>query len=209
MRVAQPASRGFTLLELMLTITVAGVILGFAIPSLRQFILNNRMTGTANDLLVAIHTARTESIKRHVQTVLCFTSNHEAAEPPCDGDGSQGWIVFVDDLDPAVAAVTDNNVQVDTNEEVLLRHGPIDGTISLGSAPVGNAGYLAYSAAGFSRPIGAVGTDLDSVVLCDDRGNVATYGAANSTARGLSISATGRPAVTRAVADITALGGCP
>lgn len=203
------AQRGFTLFELMLTVAIASVILGLGIPNLRQFILNSRMTGAANDLVIAFHTARTESIKRHVQTVLCFTSNHEAAQPPCDGDGSQGWVVFVDDLDPVAAAATDNNVQVDANEQVLLRHGPIDSTISINSAPVGNAGYVAYNAAGFSRQIGAVGTDLESVVLCDHRGNAATYGPANSTARGLAISATGRPAVTRAVANITALGGCP
>lgn len=201
--------RGFTLFELMLAISIGAIIVGLGVPSLRQFILNNRMTGIANDMLVAVHAARTESIKRHAQAVMCFTSDPSAAEPACDGDGTQGWIVFIDDLDPAAAAATDNNVVVDPGEEVLLRHEAINSGVSVTSAPVGNAGYLAFSAAGFSREIGAVGTDLASVILCDHRGNVAVYGAANSAARALTISATGRPAVTRAVSDITTLGGCP
>lgn len=209
MRTLPAVNSGFTLLELMLVITIAAVILGLGIPNMRQFMLNNRMTGTANDLLVAVHNARTESIKRHVQTVMCFSSNPTAAQPPCDGDVSQGWVVFVDDLDPAVVAATDNNVQVDANEEVLLRHGAIDNSISVNSAPAGNAGYVAYNAAGFSRQIGAVGTDVESLILCDSRGNVAVNGVANSAARGFSISATGRPAITRSVTDITALGDCP
>jgi len=199
---------GFTLLELMLVIAIAALILGIGVPNLRQFILNNRMTGAANDLLAAVYLARTESIKRHSQTVMCFTSDPTAGAPACDGDGSQGWVVFVDDVDPAVVAATDSNGQIDAGEAVLLRHEALANGISVRSLPLGNRGYVAYNAAGFSRPIAAVGSDVDSLVLCDSRGNVATYGAANSTARGFVMSATGRPAVTRVVSDITSLGGC-
>lgn len=192
----------------MLTIGVAGAILAIGVPNLRQFILNNRMTGVANDLLAATHMARTESIKRHAQTVMCFTSDATANTPVCDGDGRQGWVVFVDDSDPTVAAATDNNGAVDANEPILARHGPIASGIAVRSFPLGNGNYLAYNAAGFLRPIGALGANLGSVVLCDARGNSAAYGAANSTARGFVLSQTGRPSVTRVVANITTLGGC-
>lgn len=211
-RTRYPASAtqaGFTLLELMLTITVAAVILGLAVPNMRQFLLNNRMTGAANDLLIAVHMARTEAIKRHVQTVMCFSSSPNDAQPPCDGNGTQGWVVFVDDIDPAVSESTDNNGEADAGEVVLLRHSALPGGMSVSSLPAGNMGYLAYNPSGFSRQITAVGTDLQSIRLCDARGNVATYGAANSTARALVISATGRPAITRVVSEITTLGGCP
>lgn len=192
----------------MLTIAVAGAILAIGVPNLRQFILNNRMTGAANDLLAATHLARTESIKRHAQTVMCFSSDPNAATPVCDGDGRQGWVVFVDDSDPAVAAATDNNGAVDAGEEVLRRHGAIANGVGVRSFPAGNGGYLAYNAAGFMREIGALGADFGSLVLCDSRGNSAAYGAANSTARGFVLSQTGRPSVTRVVADISTLGGC-
>lgn len=200
---------GFTLLELMITIFVASIILGVAIPNMREFVFNNRMTGAANDLLAGAHVARTEAIKRHSQTVLCFSSDPFAAQPACDGSAASGWVVFVDDADPNVASANDNNVVADANEPVLVRHGPLHQSISANARPAGNARYVAYNAAGFKRQVAAVGTMVDSVVLCDQRGNRSLYGPGQSTARGFSISNTGRPSVTRAVADIATLGGCP
>lgn len=199
---------GFTLLELMLTIAVAAVVLGLGIPNLRQFIQNNRMTSVANDLITAAHVARTESIKQHAQTIMCFTTDATAAVPACAGDGTLGWVVFVDDANPSVTAATDNNGQADAGEPVIVRHGPIPSGISVTSLPSGNKGYVSYNPAGYRREISAIGSDLDSLVLCDSRGNTAVYGAANSAARGFALSATGRPSITRAVSEIDGLGGC-
>ena len=200
---------GFTLLELITTMAIAAIILAIAVPNFREFAANNRMTGTANDLLAATHAARTEAIKRHVQTVFCFANDPLGNAPECDGTPADGWIVFVDDADPAVTAAGDNNLEVDTNEAILLRHGPMHDSVSVRSNPSGNIGYVAYNAAGFLREIPTIGTAVDSLVLCDHRGNNALYGPAQSTARGFVVSPTGRPSVTRTVADITTLGGCP
>ena len=63
-------ARGFTLLELMLAITVAAVILGLGAPNMAEFIRNSRMTSAANDALAALHMARTEAIKRRAWTAL-------------------------------------------------------------------------------------------------------------------------------------------
>jgi len=211
-RIRSARAAGFTLLELMLVITIAAIILGIGVPNMRQFILNNRMTAAANDLLAAIYTARTEAVKRNTQVVMCFSTNPRAAVPNCDGDGTQGWIVFVDDADVDVSAAADNNGTVDAGEPILLRHDALPGTISTQSKPVGNEGYIAFNSAGFSRQIPTLGTSLSGVVMCDARGNVATYGAANSAARGVLISQTGRPKVTRSVDEIednVFLGGCP
>lgn len=193
---------GFTLNELMLVLAIAGVIFGLAIPNMRDFMWNNRMTSSANDLLTAVYRARSEAVKRHGQTILCFTSDSEAATPACDGDGTQGWVVFADTDGDGAAAV---------DEEVVLRHGPLPNTISLFSKPNGNAGYVAFNNAGFARNI-AIGTALLGVVMCDKRGNAPTTGPDFSAARGVIISPTGRPQVTRVVNTIktnTSLGKCP
>lgn len=212
MRSKPVSNSGFTLLEMMLVITVTAVILGLGVPNMRQFILNNRMTGAANDLLAAIYTARSESVKRHAQVVMCFASNPLAATPTCDGTPVQGWVVFVDDKDPAATAATDNNGVIDADEPILLRHEALPSTIRAKSKPDGNKGYVAFNAAGFSRKIGSVGDNLAGVVMCDQRGNVAVYGNENSAARGLLVSQTGRPQVTRSVTKISSdanLAGCP
>lgn len=64
-------SRGFTIIELMVTLTVAGVLLAIAVPSFRNFILSNRLTTTANDLIMAINVARMEAVKLNANTQFC------------------------------------------------------------------------------------------------------------------------------------------
>lgn len=204
---ASPAKvKGFTLLELMLTVTVAAIILGLGAPNMAEFIRNNRMTSSANDVLAALHMARTEAVKRRAWTVMCMSANPNASTPTCTAAG-RGWIVFVDDADPTASSANDGNLVVDADEAVLLRHETAPDTITLTTAPNGNRGYIAFTASGFARAV-AAGTPLRSVRLCDSRGNTAIYGAGNSAARAITISQTGRPQVTRRVIDIAALGGC-
>lgn len=197
--------RGFTLLELMLVITVAAVILGLGIPNMTQFIRNNRMTSAANDMLAALYTARTEAVKRRAFTTFCFTDNPTADAPTCANAG-RGWIVFVDDANPAAADANDANFVVNPNEAVLLRHDTLPTVFtSFKKAPAGTQG-VTFLPSGFTR---ADTTPVTSTVFCDQRNNVAVYGAQNSAARALTLSATGRPRVMRAVSDITSAGDCP
>jgi type IV fimbrial biogenesis protein FimT len=204
---ASPALvKGFTLLELMLTITVAGVILGLGAPNMAEFIRNSRMTSAANDVLAALHMARTEAVKRRAWTVMCMSPDPNATTPTCTAAGT-GWIVFVDDADPTMSDANDGNLVVDDGEEILLRHEAAPASITLATTPNANRGYIAFTSSGFSRAV-AAGTPLRSLRMCDSRGNTAIYGADNSAARAITISPTGRPQVTRLVADITALGGC-
>lgn len=213
MRVASSAVRGFTLFELMLVLAIAGVLVGIGIPSLSQFMRANQMTAAANDLLTAIHLARAESVKRRLPTEMCFTTTPTAALPACDGNGTQGWVVWVDDADPDATHANDNNGAVNTNEPILLRHAALPDSVNIVSKPAGNAGYIAFMDTGFVK---VAGDDIAGVVLCDKKkGNSAEYGANNSTARGLLISAVGRPSITRVVSTITtdanllANGSCP
>ncbi|WP_267222892.1 GspH/FimT family pseudopilin [Dyella silvae] len=68
---AQRFGRGFTILELMVSLAVAGVLLIIAVPSFSNMILTNRLTTVANDMVAAINTARMEAIKRNANTQFC------------------------------------------------------------------------------------------------------------------------------------------
>ena len=59
-------SSGFSLLELMITVIIGAILAAFALPSFRTYFIRSNISSTANDLLAAMNTARTEAVKRNV-----------------------------------------------------------------------------------------------------------------------------------------------
>ena len=95
--------RGFSLIELMVTIAVAAILLGIAAPSFQDLVIRNRLATNANQLVTALNLARSEAIKRGTTVSVCKSANGSS----CGGSGvnwESGWIVFVnnDDDSPAV-----------------------------------------------------------------------------------------------------------
>lgn len=83
------ATRGFTLVELLVTMAVAAILLTIAVPNLQMFVLNSRMASQANDLITAFNMARSEAVKRAASVTVCASSNGTS----CTGTWAQGWIV--------------------------------------------------------------------------------------------------------------------
>lgn len=76
-------ARGFTLIELMVTLGVLAVLVSIAAPSFNTMIQNNRMTTRANDLVTALQLARSEAIKRGTAVTVTATG----------GNWNSGWTV--------------------------------------------------------------------------------------------------------------------
>lgn len=86
-------SRGFSLLELMITIVVMAILLAIALPSFRDVIHRNEVSSASNTLLASMSYARSESITRSQLVSMCpsadgasCTSTGTAFEP--------GWLIY-------------------------------------------------------------------------------------------------------------------
>lgn len=81
--------RGFTLIELMITLAVFAVLLMIMLPSYSDMTLGSRLRSQANDLVAGAVLARSEAIKRNQTVTLCASSDGAT----CTGTWVDGWIV--------------------------------------------------------------------------------------------------------------------
>jgi len=118
---------GFSLLELMATVAVGGILLAVGLPSFVNLIKSNRLTTQTNSVLTALHLARNESINRgHNIRVLPIVAGT---------DWAPGWQVRLD--------VNSDGI-TDAEDTVLRSFDAIeDATL------VGDADNVTYQSSGF------------------------------------------------------------
>jgi type IV fimbrial biogenesis protein FimT len=71
-------SMGFTLIELMVTLTVAVILIAIAIPSFNYLTVSSKLTTVSNGLVTALNTARMEAIKRNNLVTVCSNTGNGA-----------------------------------------------------------------------------------------------------------------------------------
>lgn len=193
---------GFTLLELLVTIAVGAIVISIGAPNLVSLIRNNRIAADTNDLVIGLHSSRSEAVKRRSNVVFCASNDHDSDVPSCSTSFSQGWIVFVDRNGNGEI---DSNADPELSDIVVEAHGPMRDGLLVSA----ESNYFALSPAGFGRDIPGMGARLQNILVCDERGN-ADLGGGRSAARLVAVSATGRPQVLNSVADVNArTDGCP
>ena len=183
-------------MELMMVLSIMGIILAVAAPSFEDFRRNNRLSAAGNDFLTALQLARTESIKRQISVSLCPSTNPTAAVASCSVGPYRGWIVFQDD----------NGDCARQPAELLVRgEGPLDARLNVQS----DGRCVSFAPTGFTRA--AVAPIASShVVFCDERGIVLQQGTNGSAARGVELNQSGRAHVTRDQTELTAWAlACP
>jgi type IV fimbrial biogenesis protein FimT len=96
---------GFTLVELMVVITIVATLLTIGVPSYRYVTNSNRMSAEVNGLLGDLQFARSEAIKEGATVTVCPPIANLTA---CAGNSSrwdQGWIVISANAIPAVLRI--------------------------------------------------------------------------------------------------------
>lgn len=118
-------NRGFSIIELMIVVTVVGITLAFALPSFQSTLRNNRAGSRANEVLAAAHLARSEAVKRNRYVQLCPTASETATTCTGSTDWSSGWMIFVDE---------NENLTKEAADDILQRGVPSGDTVVTASA---------------------------------------------------------------------------
>lgn len=139
---------GFTLLELLITVAILGIVTAIAVPSMGTYIKNDRLTTQINTLVSHLAYARSEAVKRSQSVVLCASTS---ASTCTGGNWEDGWILFVD---------TNSDNAPNGEEDVLRQRGALDGGNTLASN-IGN--LVIYDSRGFAP------NSSGEFNLCDDR----------------------------------------
>lgn len=175
-------NKGFTLIELMVTISIVAIMAAIAIPAFQDFIRQTRVTTQTNDFITVLNYARSESIKQGRAVTVCKSANLTACTTA--GNWDQGWIVFVDsNKDRLVSAAAGT-----TPADIILRvhAGLTGGSTLVGGATLSN--WIQYSPTGTAVGNGgatANGVATSQVVLCP-------AAPANQVGRTIEIGFTGR-----------------
>lgn len=154
MRPVMGRPRGFTLVELVIVVTVAAILLVIGVPALQDLVRNNRLVTEANNLVAHLSLARSEAIKQRFPVVVCSSAAPDAAVPACDGgtDWSAGWVVFLDE---------NGSRTPDGEVDILRRNGAVKGAINMRAI----GGTVTFSPRGSTEEGGEF-----TLVLCDERG---------------------------------------
>ncbi|VAW88326.1 hypothetical protein MNBD_GAMMA16-677 [hydrothermal vent metagenome] len=176
---------GFTLIELIVAVGVAGIVMGIAIPSFQSSIKNNRITSETNRLVSDIQLARSEAMKRSTRVILCRSAAPTVSTPTCSGTAntwSTGWLVFT--------SGDANNTYESATDTLLKIAQPVAGSITIRTNSASNKN-LEFNADASTNEAG--GTARFSI--CDERGT--NYG------KQLDVPPVGRPRLQSTVSSCT------
>jgi type IV fimbrial biogenesis protein FimT len=89
---------GFTLIELMITVAIIGIVAAIGVPSFLDMMSQNRSISLANELTASLNLARSEAIKRGKRVSVCKSGNVSSSSPICSSSTNwqNGWLIFVD-----------------------------------------------------------------------------------------------------------------
>lgn len=212
------AQDGFSLLELMVVMAIAGILMAVAVPGFIATIRNSRLSSQTNEFIYALKFARTEALKRNIPVTVCRSSNQTSCTTAGTANWENGWIIFAENagtlgtlngavtvaagttLTTPILRASDNRVipagtvlaaaVLTAAETVLVAHEALTGGSTLrGTGQVAN--NVIFNSQGMTP------SEFGRIVLCDSRGNGSpTNLLARADAREIIVSFSGQTRLT-------------
>lgn len=102
-------NRGFTIIELLVAISVVAVLTSMAAPAMGSFVTSVRLSSASNQLFGDFNLARAEAIKRNRRVLVC-PSNSDGTSCATGTNWATGWRLCVDaDSDGTCDTITDTS----------------------------------------------------------------------------------------------------
>ncbi|MEP5766306.1 MAG: GspH/FimT family pseudopilin [Halieaceae bacterium] len=151
-----PVMRGYTLLELLVTMAIIAIIASLSGPSFMDMISRNRQSSALGSMFTMLSTARSEAVNLQTTVSACSSSD----QTTCNTDNwESGWLVFVDDGTGTGGVANDGNVN---GTEQMIRVGQAaGGSLTIRSRNFTDAGAVSFDDDGMS-------SDRGTLVLCSD-----------------------------------------
>ncbi len=158
------SSRGFTLLELMVTLLIVSILAGIAAPSMSNLISQSRLAAARDSLANAIILARSEAVFSKQPVTICASTNQSSCSG--DGDWDSGWIIFTDEA--PTGSIEGDDALIDVS------YG--SGNVLIGAGDDVDA--ITFLATGMRDIAG--GANVITIGVCDHAGNEGIEGKALS-----------------------------
>jgi len=163
-------SKGLTLVELVITLAIVGILTSLAVPAFSGIRAKNAMAASVNLFLTQLHLARSTAVTRERRITLCPASNRNE----CNNDHrawKNGYLIFQDD---------NKNRKRDPGEQIISYEEKANAAVKIVSSSRfrNRISFLALGRAWFSnttvRFCHAEYPELNRAIIVSNNGRVRT-----------------------------------